>query len=69
MGHCHPHVLAAAQKQMAKLGTSHGFLNQTSSKYVAKLLETVPNSLNTVILVNSGCGFFLFIYNLAADYY
>lgn len=54
VGHCHPHVVAAGHAQMSKLGTSHGFLNETSSKYVRKLLETLPESLSAVFLVNSG---------------
>ncbi|XP_046443717.1 ethanolamine-phosphate phospho-lyase-like [Daphnia pulex] len=54
VGHCHPHVVAASQTQMQKLWTTQGFLNDTYSLYMKKLMDVLPESLSVVYLVNSG---------------
>lgn len=54
VGHCHPHVVAAGQAQMLKLWSSQGFLNDTYSKYIKQLIDTLPEALNVIYLVNSG---------------
>ena len=54
VGHCHPHVVAASQTQMQKLWTTQGFLNDTYSLYMKKLMDVLPETLSVVYLVNSG---------------
>ncbi|KAI9551763.1 hypothetical protein GHT06_022099 [Daphnia sinensis] len=54
VGHCHPHVVAAGHAQMLKLWTTQGFLNDTYSQYMKKLMDILPESLSVVYLVNSG---------------
>lgn len=54
VGHCHPHVVAAGQKQMHKLWTGLGFLHDTYSKYIKELTDILPENLSVIYLVNSG---------------
>lgn len=54
VGHCHPKVVAAGQKQMAKLNTNTRYLYQQLPRYASKLLAKLPPSLNKIFFVNSG---------------
>ena len=54
VGHCHPKVVAAGQKQMAKLNTNTRFLHDNIVDYAEKLLATMPEKLSVCMFVNSG---------------
>ncbi len=54
VGHSHPHVVEAGQKQMAKLNTNTRYLYDQINEYTANLLKLFPDKLNKVFLVNSG---------------
>jgi 4-aminobutyrate aminotransferase-like enzyme/Ser/Thr protein kinase RdoA (MazF antagonist) len=54
VGHCHPRVVHAGQRQMAKLNTNTRYLYDALNEYAAKLLDKFPASLNKVFFVNSG---------------
>lgn len=54
VGHAHPNVVEAGQREIANIMTNSRFLNPIQQRYLAKLLETFPPELNTVYLVNSG---------------
>ena len=54
VGHCHPRVVAAGQRQMAVLNTNTRYLHGTLATYVERLLETLPEPLQVCYLVCSG---------------
>ncbi len=54
VGHGHPRVVHAGQRQMAKLNTNTRYLYDALNEYAAKLLDKFPASLNKVFFVNSG---------------
>ena len=54
VGHCHPRVVEAGQRQMAKLNTNTRYLYDSLGEYASRLLEKFPPSLNKVLFVNSG---------------
>lgn len=54
VGHSHPKVVEAGQKQMAKLNTNTRYLYDQINEYSANLLAHFPTPLNKVFLVNSG---------------
>jgi 4-aminobutyrate aminotransferase-like enzyme/Ser/Thr protein kinase RdoA (MazF antagonist) len=54
VGHCHPRVVAAGQRQMASLNTNTRYLYDGLTDYAARLCETLPDPLTTVFLLNSG---------------
>jgi Ser/Thr protein kinase RdoA (MazF antagonist) len=54
VGHSHPKVIAAGQKQMAKLNTNTRYLYNELTEYAEKLLNKFPEVLNKVYFVNSG---------------
>jgi ethanolamine-phosphate phospho-lyase len=54
VGHCHPAVVLAAEKQLRKLNTNTRYLYSVYADYSEKLLTLFPNSFNKVALVNSG---------------
>jgi len=54
VGHCHPKVVAAGQRQMAKLNTNTRYIYDLLSEYSEKLLSKFPKKLNKVYFVNSG---------------
>jgi len=54
VGHCHPRVVHAGQRQMAKLNTNTRYLYDALNEYAARLLDKFPPSLNKVFFVNSG---------------
>lgn len=53
-GHCHPKVVKAGQRTMAKLNTNTRYLYDELLQYSEKLLAKFPDSLNKVFFVNSG---------------
>ncbi|XP_013916003.1 PREDICTED: alanine--glyoxylate aminotransferase 2, mitochondrial [Thamnophis sirtalis] len=55
VGHCHPKVTAAAQKQLGRLGhTSNIYLHPGIQEYAKKLTSLLPGSLKVAYLTNSG---------------
>ncbi|WP_347840637.1 aminotransferase class III-fold pyridoxal phosphate-dependent enzyme [uncultured Draconibacterium sp.] len=54
VGHSHPRVVEAGQKQMARLNTNTRYLYDQLNQYTASLLNYFPEKLNKVFLVNSG---------------
>jgi 4-aminobutyrate aminotransferase-like enzyme len=54
VGHCHPKVVEAGQRQMAKLNTNTRYLYDSLNNYASRLLDKFPAALNKVIFVNSG---------------
>jgi len=54
VGHCHPQVVSAGQRQMSRLVTSQGFTSDLLSRYVSALLDTLPEPLSVCYLTNSG---------------
>lgn len=54
VGHSHPRVVEAGQKQMARLNTNTRYLYDELNRYTAHLLKYFPKPLSKVFLVNSG---------------
>ncbi|XP_058420239.1 alanine--glyoxylate aminotransferase 2, mitochondrial isoform X2 [Diceros bicornis minor] len=55
VGHCHPKVNAAAQKQLGRLWhTSPVFFNPPIHEYAEKLSALLPEPLKVIFLMNSG---------------
>ena len=54
VGHCHPKVVAAGQKQMELLNTNTRYLSDLILEYAANLTATLPESLSVCYFVNSG---------------
>lgn len=53
-GHCHPRVVRAGQRSMAKLNTNTRYLYDELLSYSTKLLAKFPKKLNKLFFVNSG---------------
>ncbi len=54
VGHCHPHVVEAGQKQMAQLNTNTRYLYDGLVDYAQRLTATLPRELDTCFFLNSG---------------
>ena len=54
VGHCHPKVVAAGQRQMEVLNTNTRYLSDLILEYAEKLTATLPESLSVCYFVNSG---------------
>ena len=54
VGHCHPKVVAAGQRQMEVLNTNTRYLSDLILEYAEKLTATLPESLSVCFFVNSG---------------
>jgi 4-aminobutyrate aminotransferase-like enzyme/Ser/Thr protein kinase RdoA (MazF antagonist) len=63
VGHCHPRVVAAGQRQMAVLNTNSRYLHDNLVEYAGRLSATMPpggpngrgpSDLSVVFMVNSG---------------
>ena len=54
VGHSHPRVVEAGQRQMARLNTNTRYVYDSLTEYAEKLLSKFPDTLNKVFLVNSG---------------
>ncbi len=54
VGHCHPDVVAAGQRQMALLNTNSRYLYPGLTDYLSRLTSTLPEPLRVGFLVNSG---------------
>jgi 4-aminobutyrate aminotransferase-like enzyme/Ser/Thr protein kinase RdoA (MazF antagonist) len=54
VGHEHPRVVRAGQRQMAVLNTNTRYLHENIVRFSEELLSTFPPELSVVFLVNSG---------------
>jgi 4-aminobutyrate aminotransferase-like enzyme len=54
VGHCHPRVVEAGQRQMEILNTNSRYLHDTLAEYVLRLTDTMPKPLSVCFLVCSG---------------
>lgn len=54
VGHCHPHVVRAGQRQMAQLNTNTRYLHDLVITYAERLAAKFPHPLSVVYFVCSG---------------
>ena len=54
VGHCHPKVVAAGQRQMELLNTNTRYLSDLILNYAERVTATLPESLSVCYFVNSG---------------
>jgi 4-aminobutyrate aminotransferase-like enzyme/Ser/Thr protein kinase RdoA (MazF antagonist) len=54
VGHCHPRVVEAAQRQMAMLNANTRYLHDLINQYADALRATLPDGLSVCFFVNSG---------------
>ncbi len=54
VGHCHPHVVAAACRQMPVLNTNTRYLHDTVIEYAERLLARFPDPLSVCYFVCTG---------------
>ena len=53
VGHAHPRVVAAAERQMRVLNTNTRYLHDNLNRYAQRLSATMPDPLNVCYFVNS----------------
>ena len=54
VGHCHPRVVDAAERQMRSLSTNTRYLHENLARYAERLTATLPEPLRVCYFVNSG---------------
>jgi 4-aminobutyrate aminotransferase-like enzyme/Ser/Thr protein kinase RdoA (MazF antagonist) len=54
VGHCHPHVVAAGQRQMAELNTNTRYLHDHLAEYALRLTASFPDPLSVCFFVCTG---------------
>ena len=54
VGHAHPHVVAAGQRQMSVLNTNTRYLHENVIGYASRLGSLLPGELSVCFFVNSG---------------
>ena len=54
VGHCHPRVVEAAERQMRALNTNTRYLHEHLAHYAERLTSTLPQPLRICYFVNSG---------------
>ncbi len=54
VGHCHPRVVEAGQRQMAALNTNTRYIYDQLNEYAELLSEKLPPGLDTIFFMNSG---------------
>ncbi len=54
VGHCHPRVVDGIARQAATLNTNARYLHGAALELAERLIATMPDGLDTVMLVNSG---------------
>lgn len=54
VGHCHPRVVKAAQRQMAILNTNTRYLHDSLVSYAQRLISTMPDPLSVCFFVCTG---------------
>ncbi len=68
VGHQHPEVVAAAQRQMARLNTNTRYIYDLLGDYAEKILTRFPATLSKVFFVNSGSAASDLAIRLATNY-
>jgi len=54
VGHCHPKVVQAAAAQLSMLNTNSRYLHDNIVRLATQVTDTMPDSLDVAIFVNSG---------------
>jgi 4-aminobutyrate aminotransferase-like enzyme len=54
VGHCHPRVVEAAERQIRALNTNTRYLHEHLEAYAERLIATLPEPLRVCYFVNSG---------------
>jgi len=54
VGHCHPRVVDAAERQMRAVNTNTRYLHENLARYAERLTATLPDPLRVCYFVNSG---------------
>ena len=54
VGHCHPKIVEAAQRQYKKLNTNTRYLDEVIVNYARNLTQTLPDGLDVCFFTNSG---------------
>ena len=54
VGHCHPRVVEAGQRQMARLNTNSRYVYDGLTDYAERIVAKLPDGLDTCFFVNSG---------------
>lgn len=54
VGHCHPRVVDAAERQMRVLNTNTRYLHESLERFAERLTSTLPEPLRICYFVNSG---------------
>ena len=54
VGHCHPRIVAAAERQIRTLNTNTRYLHEHLAGYAERLTSTLPQPLRICYFVNSG---------------
>jgi 4-aminobutyrate aminotransferase-like enzyme len=54
VGHCHPRVVDAAERQMRALNTNTRYLDEHLARFAERLSDTMPDPLRICFFVNSG---------------
>jgi len=54
VGHCHPRVVEAGERQMRALNTNTRYLHEGLARYAERLASTLPDPLRVCYFVNSG---------------
>ena len=54
VGHCHPRVVDAAERQMRTLNTNTRYLHESLERFAERLTSTLPPQLSVCYFVNSG---------------
>ena len=54
VGHAHPHVVRAGQRQMQVLNTNTRYLHDEVLRYASRITATLPEPLSVCFFVNSG---------------
>ncbi len=54
VGHCHPRVVDAIQKQVAELNTHSRYLHENILNYAEDIVSTLPEAINRIMFMCSG---------------
>jgi 4-aminobutyrate aminotransferase-like enzyme len=54
VGHCHPRIVEAAERQMRLINTNTRYLHEHLVRYAERLTATLPDPLRVCFFVNSG---------------
>src|SRR5580693_1536582 len=54
VGHCHPHVVETATRQLARLNVHNRYLHQETVDYAERLIATLPAALSHITFTCTG---------------